>query len=178
MRKLSTNELNRLSIEEFKNINKIPLVIILDNIRSQNNIGSIFRTADAFLLQEIHLCGITATPPHREIHKTALGATETVKWRYFSSTIESVDELKKTGFHIYAIEQTINSTPLSHFKVELNTGIAIVFGNEVLGIDEGILNEVEGCIEIPQFGSKHSLNVSVAAGIVIWHLFNQMIPAL
>jgi tRNA G18 (ribose-2'-O)-methylase SpoU len=172
MRKLTTKELNRLSIEEFKTVDKIPLVIILDNIRSQNNIGSIFRTADAFLVQEIHLCGITATPPHREIHKTALGATESVKWKYFSSTSDSVYELKKRGFPVYAVEQTNASAPLTQFMPELSSGIAIVFGNEIHGIDEGVLPEVQGCIEIPQFGTKHSLNVSVAAGIVIWYLFN------
>ena len=174
MRKLRTNELNRITVEEFKTVDKIPVIIVLDNIRSQNNIGSIFRTADAFLLQEIHLCGITATPPNREIHKTALGATESVKWKYFSSTLDSLNELKKNDFHVYAVEQTHDSKPLSQFKPEMSKGIAIVFGNEVHGIDEAVLPRVEGCIEIPQFGTKHSLNVAVAAGIVIWHIFHQI----
>ena len=175
MLKLSSQELNRISVDEFRLKDKLPLVIVLDNIRSQNNIGSIFRTADAFLVKEIHLCGITATPPHREIHKTALGATESVQWKYFPSTIESLNELKNNGFHVYAVEQTNNNIPLSDFIPDMNSRIAIVFGNEVHGIDEGILKIVEGCIEIPQFGTKHSLNVSVAAGIVIWHLLNIMV---
>jgi 23S rRNA (guanosine2251-2'-O)-methyltransferase len=178
MLKLTNKELNRLSIEEFKTIGKIPIVIILDNIRSQNNIGSIFRTADAFLVQEIHLCGITATPPHREIHKTALGATESVTWKYFSSTSDSIRELRSAGFKICAVEQTNASTPIDQFNPEENTRLAVIFGNEVQGVDDNVLKEVDFCIEIPQFGTKHSLNISVAAGIVIWDLFKKINKAL
>jgi 23S rRNA (guanosine2251-2'-O)-methyltransferase len=174
MRKLTTKELNRLSIEEFKTVGKTPIVIVLDNIRSQNNIGSIFRTADAFLLQEIHLCGITATPPHREIHKTALGATESVIWKYFPSTTDSVRELRDAGFNICAVEQTTASIPIDQFFPAENLSFAVIFGNEVQGVDENVIKEVDFCIEIPQFGTKHSLNISVAVGIVIWDLFTKI----
>jgi 23S rRNA (guanosine2251-2'-O)-methyltransferase len=174
MRKLTTKELNRLSIEEFKTVDKIPLVIILDNIRSQNNTGSIFRTADAFLLQKIHLCGITATPPHREIHKTALGATQSVSWKYFSSTADSIRELRSAGFKIIAVEQTTSSIPVDQFSPSENTGYAVIFGNEVQGVANDIIQDVDFCIEIPQFGTKHSLNISVAAGIVIWELYKKI----
>jgi len=173
MRKLTTKELNRLSIEEFKTVGKIPIVLILDNIRSQNNIGSIFRTADAFILQEIHLCGITAIPPHREIHKTALGATESVAWKYFPSTTDSVRELKDAGFKICAVEQTNASIPIDQFFPEVDKSYAVIFGNEVHGIADNVIQEVDFCIEIPQFGTKHSLNISVAVGIVIWDLFRK-----
>jgi 23S rRNA (guanosine2251-2'-O)-methyltransferase len=174
MHKLKMNELNRLTIGEFKMIEKIPIVIVLDNIRSQNNIGSIFRTADAFRISELHLCGITATPPHREIHKTALGATESVSWKYFPSTMDSIRELKNEGFNIYAIEQTTYSIPIDRFDLPGNVKIAVIFGNEVQGVDENVIQEVNTCLEIPQFGTKHSLNVSVAAGIVIWDLFKKI----
>ena len=168
MRKLKTTELNRLSVKEFKSVEKIPLVIVLDNVRSQHNVGSIFRTADAFCVMGIHLCGITATPPHREIHKTALGATESVAWKFFPETINSVRSLKKEGYKIYAVEQTDESIPLDKIQMQSSEKIALVFGNEINGIDETVISESDRSIEIPQFGTKHSLNVSVSAGIVIW----------
>ena len=168
------SELNRLTIEEYKATDKLPLVILLDNIRSQNNIGSVFRTADAFRLETLCLCGITATPPHREIHKTALGATESVDWKYFPSTIDAIKLLRARGFQIMAIEQTEGSIPLNLFQPDLVQPLAIVFGNEVNGIGDEVLDFCDGSIEIPQFGTKHSLNVSVAVGIVIWDLFGKM----
>jgi 23S rRNA (guanosine2251-2'-O)-methyltransferase len=171
MRKLKTDELNRLSVDQYKSAPKLPLIIILDNIRSQHNIGSVFRTADAFRCEAIYLCGITATPPNREIHKTALGSTESVTWKYFPSTGEAVDELARNGYQICAIEQTDDSIPLDTYETDPSIPTALVFGNEVNGIDETVLDHVHKCIEIRQFGTKHSLNVSVAAGIVIWHFF-------
>lgn len=170
MRKLKTTELNRLSVNEFKSAEKIPVVIVLDNVRSQHNVGSIFRTADAFCVMEIHLCGITATPPHREIHKTALGATESVSWKYFPETIGSIRSLKKEGYKIYAVEQTDESTLLDNMQMPSLNKIALVFGNEIHGIDETVIGESDESIEIPQFGTKHSLNISVTAGIVVWEL--------
>jgi 23S rRNA (guanosine2251-2'-O)-methyltransferase len=172
MRKLHNDELNRLSTNEFKNSEKLPVYIVLDNIRSQHNIGSVFRTTDAFLLEGIYLCGITATPPHREIHKTALGATESVDWRYFPETREAITELKARGYRIYAIEQAENSIPLNMFELPADPKIALVFGNEINGVEEAIMEMVDDCIEIPQFGTKHSLNVAVSAGIVIWEIAN------
>jgi 23S rRNA (guanosine2251-2'-O)-methyltransferase len=174
MRKLNMAELNRVSVDEFKVKEKLPVVVILDNIRSQNNIGSVFRTADAFLMQEIHLCGITATPPHREIHKTALGATESVDWKYFPSTLDSVLELKSRGYIIYGVEQTTRSIQLNQFNPDMGAPFALVFGNEVFGIDENVLPHLDFSLEIPQAGTKHSLNVSVAAGIVLYDIFNKM----
>jgi len=174
MRKTLNSELNRLSIEEFKTTNKIPLVVVLDDIRSLMNIGSVFRTSDAYLVQQIHLCGITATPPHREIQKTALGATESVDWIYFENISDSVNSLKKQGFTIYAIEQTDNSILLEDLKINPPDKIAVIFGNEIKGVSDSILNDIDGCIELPQFGTKHSLNISVCAGIVIYNLFNKL----
>lgn len=171
MRKLTMNELNRLSVEDFRAVGKLPVVIVLDNIRSQNNTGSVFRTADAFRMEEVLLCGITATPPHREIHKTALGATESVKWRYMEQTADAVSELKNRGYRIVAVEQAEGSLLLQDYLPEPDEKIALVFGNEVNGIDDNILNMCDVCIEIPQFGTKHSINVSVAVGIVIWDIF-------
>jgi len=165
-RKLRNDELNRISVDEFKSTIKSPIIIILD--RSLNNIGSIFRTADAFLIEAIYLCGITAQPPHREIQKTALGATETVHWKYFNTTIEAIKELKKVGYQIAAIEQTENSVPLIDFYLKKNEKIAIIFGNEVSGVEQEAINLSDLVIEIPQQGTKHSLNISVCAGIVIW----------
>jgi 23S rRNA (guanosine2251-2'-O)-methyltransferase len=173
MKKLSMDELNRISPEEFRNQEKIPLVIVLDNIRSMMNIGSVFRTADAFSLEGIYLCGITATPPNREIHKTALGATESVMWKYFEKTTDAIKQLKNSGYIVIAIEQTDSSISLSDFKPEKNNKYAVVFGNEVKGVEDEVLNICDNCIEIPQFGTKHSLNVSVTAGIVIWDFFNK-----
>ncbi len=164
------DDLNRISVEEFKQTEKIPLVIILDNIRSMHNVGSVFRTSDAFLVNSIILCGFTPRPPHRDINKTALGATETVSWQYKDSTLDALQELKSEGYKIYGIEQVDNSIELEKFTFNTSEKIAIVLGNEVEGVDEGVLKQCDGSIEIPQFGTKHSLNVSVAAGIVIWEL--------
>ncbi|MFT4202364.1 MAG: RNA methyltransferase [Chitinophagaceae bacterium] len=164
------DDLNRISVEEFKQAEKIPLVVILDNIRSMHNVGSIFRSSDAFLVHSIILCGFTPRPPHRDIHKTALGATETVDWLYKESTLDAVTELKNGGYKIYGIEQVDDSIALGDFSFDKKEKIAIVLGNEVEGVDEEVLNRCDGSIEIPQFGTKHSLNVSVAAGIVIWEL--------
>ncbi len=165
-------ELNRLDINQFKNAQKIPLIVVLDNIRSLSNIGSVFRTADAFLVEAVWLCGITAKPPHREIHKTALGSTESVEWKYYDTTKEAVMELRKLGYKIIGIEQTDKSVLLSEFESEAKT--AIIFGNEVEGVENEIVDLCDTCVEIPQHGTKHSLNVSVCAGIVIWHCFRQM----
>ncbi len=170
MRKLNMDELNRKSVEEFKGSEKIPVVVVLDNIRSMHNVGSVFRTADAFLLKAIYLCGYTPQPPHRDIHKTALGATETVDWKYFSDAAAAVQELRHEEYSIFAIEQVEKSIPLHHFKTGEYRRLAVVFGNEVSGIGDEILRLCDACIEIPQFGMKHSLNISVAAGIVLWEL--------
>jgi 23S rRNA (guanosine2251-2'-O)-methyltransferase len=170
MRKLKSSEISRLSIEQFKSASKIPVVIILDNIRSQNNIGSVFRSGDAFRIEALYLCGITATPPHREIHKSALGSTESVHWKYFPSALDAIHEVKKMGYKIYAVEQTDKTVMLDAFIPEFSTGMGIIFGNEVTGIDEKVIAKADECIEIPQFGTKHSLNISVAAGIVIWDI--------
>lgn len=175
MQKLSLTELNRLSTEDFKKQEKIPVVIVLDNIRSQNNVGSVFRTSDAFKISGILLCGITATPPHREIHRTALGAEDSVRWEYFSETMDAVRLLKEEGFLIYAIEQARGSKFLNDFFPPKGKKIALIFGNEVKGVDEIVMESVDGCIEIPQFGTKHSFNISVSAGIVLWDLFNKLV---
>lgn len=169
MRKLSMDELGRKTVDEFKQSAKNPILIVLDNIRSMHNVGSVFRTADAFLAEGICLCGYTPQPPHRDIHKTALGATETVDWIYFPHTIDAVRQLKEQGYRIYGIEQTTRSISLEQFSI---TGdkTALVFGNEVEGVDQEVLQLCDGCIEIPQLGMKHSLNISVAAGIVLWEM--------
>jgi tRNA G18 (ribose-2'-O)-methylase SpoU len=170
MRKLSMEELNRKTVDEFRGAEKMPIVVVLDNIRSMHNVGSIFRTTDAFLLQGLYLCGFTPQPPHRDIHKTALGATDTVAWDYFSTTLEAIIALKLGGYKVYAIEQAEGSVALNAVS-ELTAGkLAVVFGNEVSGVDGEVLKLCDGCIEIPQLGMKHSLNVSVAAGIVLWEL--------
>ncbi|MCB2220061.1 MAG: RNA methyltransferase [Bacteroidetes bacterium] len=171
MRKLRNEELNRLSVKDFHEAEKVPIIIILDNIRSLNNIGSVFRTADSFLIEAIYLCGITAKPPHREIHKTALGATESVQWSYFESALDAVKKCKNKGFRIALIEQVENSLLLDDFNVEKDMKYALVFGNEIKGVSEAILDYADLFIEIPQFGTKHSLNVSVSAGIVLWHFY-------
>lgn len=173
MKKLSMEELDRLSVSQFREIDKIPVVVVLDNIRSQHNIGSVFRTADAFRIESIHLCGITATPPNREIQKTALGATESVNWKYYSTTMESLIELKKQGYSIIAIEQADESKPINDFKPQIYNKMALVFGNEVYGVQDEVMAICDDCIEIPQYGTKHSLNVSVSAGIVIWDVYNK-----
>lgn len=172
--KLSLKELNRISVEEFKETKKLPLVIVLDNIRSMNNVGSVFRTSDAFVVEKIYLCGITPKPPHREINKTALGATETVDWQYTLTTKEAIDILREKGYEIYSIEQAEGSIKLNEFHPKLDSKIAIIMGNEVDGVDQDIINNSDGVIEIPQYGTKHSLNISVTTGIVVWHLFNSL----
>ncbi|MDR0971888.1 MAG: RNA methyltransferase [Bacteroidales bacterium] len=173
--KLSLDSLNRISVQEFKNAEKYPLIVVLDNIRSMNNVGSIFRSSDAFLIQEIFLCGITPQPPHREINKTALGSTQSVAWRYFSSTMDAINLLKDEGYLICSIEQATNSIPLQEFKVENNQKIAIILGNEVEGVEQKIVDSSNCVIEITQYGTKHSLNVSVTAGIVLWHIQNEIL---
>ena len=174
MRKLENSELDRKSIQDFKNSTKTPLIIILDDIRSLNNIGSVFRTSDAFLIEKIYLCGITATPPNKEIHKTALGATETVAWEYAENVLEVIQNLKKEKVKVYAIEQVENSIFLQDFAIEKETKYALVFGNEVFGVNQEAIELCDGTIEIPQLGTKHSLNISVSAGIVIWDLFKKI----
>lgn len=171
MRKLKNSELDRLSIEGFKQSKKTPLIVVLDNIRSLNNIGSVFRTSDAFLIEKIYLCGITAQPPHKDIHKTALGSTETVAWEYVEDTLELVNKLKSKNVQIISIEQTENATLLHDFKPEHDTTYAIVFGNEVKGVQQQVVDASDIVIEIPQFGTKHSLNISVSCGVVVWDLF-------
>lgn len=175
MKKLTTEEIERLSLRDFKEVVKLPVVVVLDNIRSQHNIGSVFRTSDAFRINCIHLCGITATPPNREIQKTALGATESVDWKYFPTTNESIQLLKSQGYRIIAIEQAHGSINVKDYEPESNRKVAIIFGNEVHGIDDEIMELVDLCLEIPQYGTKHSLNVSVSAGIVIWEIFKKSI---
>lgn len=174
MRVKKITELNRLSVEEFKESRKIPLVIILDNVRSLNNIGSIFRTSDAFSVESIFLCGITATPPNVEIHKTALGAENSVNWAYFEKTEEAVDLLKKEGYVICAIEQAVDSTLLNNLVLEPFSSYAVILGNEVKGVQQQIVDKCDCCIEIPQYGTKHSLNVSVAGGIIIWEFSRKL----
>jgi tRNA G18 (ribose-2'-O)-methylase SpoU len=178
MRKLSMEELNRKTTEEFKKATKLPFIIVLDNVRSMNNVGSIFRTADAFLLQSIYLCGVTAQPPHREIQKTALGATETVDWKYFDNTLDAVNSLKNEGFKIYAVEQADKSIMLNEFNLAPcpprgERKFALVFGNEISGVEQAVINVCDGCIEIPQYGTKHSLNLAVSVGIVVWEIANK-----
>lgn len=170
MRKLSMDELGRMSVEEFKQAPKTPVIAVLDNIRSMHNVGSVFRTADAFLIEGIFLCGYTPQPPHRDINKTALGATETVDWIVFSTAAEAVHQLKAKGYKVYAIEQTEGSVSLEKFTTDDNEKIAVVFGNEIEGVNDEVLQRVDGSIEIPQYGMKHSLNISVAAGIVLWEI--------
>jgi tRNA G18 (ribose-2'-O)-methylase SpoU len=173
-RKLKLEELNRISIKEFQETEKIPLVVVLDNVRSQNNIGSVFRTSDAFLVEEIILCGITATPPNTEIHKTALGAEDSVNWRYFEDTIIALNTLREEGYNIYSIEQAENSLSLEALQLNKQKKYAVILGHEVHGVMQEVINLSDGCIEIPQYGTKHSLNVSVTAGIVIWDFFKQL----
>ncbi len=174
MRKLKNSELNRITPDEFKKADKLPVVIILDNIRSLNNIGSFFRTADAFRINEIILCGITATPPHREIHKTALGATESVSWRYFEDIVDAIRDLKDKGYFIIAIEQTDDKIFLNDFNPSDYNKIAFIFGNEIKGVSDEVLELLDLSIEIPQYGTKHSLNVSVSGGLVLWHTFYKL----
>ncbi len=173
MRKLKNSELGRLNVEEFKQSTKIPLIVILDNIRSLNNIGSVFRSSDAFLIEKIYLCGITAQPPHKEIHKTALGATESVEWEYVEDTLDLIKKLQKEEVLVASIEQVENSTMLQDFTIQPNKKYAIVMGNEVKGVQQEVVTASDYCIEIPQFGTKHSLNISVSCGVVLWDLFKK-----
>jgi 23S rRNA (guanosine2251-2'-O)-methyltransferase len=174
MRKLKINELNRISEEAYKTTPKMPVVVILDNIRSCNNTGSVFRTCDALLIEKIYLCGITATPPNKEIHKTALDAEKTVEWEYSENTEDIVNRLKAEGYLVYAVEQVENSISLPDFNPEMDSKMAFVFGNEVKGVQQKVVNICDATVEIPQFGTKHSFNVSVSAGIVLWDVFKKM----
>lgn len=174
MRKLNNSELDRLSVDEFKDTKKTPLIVILDNIRSLNNIGSVFRTSDAFLIEKIYLCGITAKPPHKDIHKTALGSTDTVVWEYVKDTLEVVKSLQAQNVKVISIEQAENATMLNDFTPQPKTTYAIVFGNEVKGVQQEVVNKSDMVIEIPQYGTKHSLNISVSCGVVVWDLFSKI----
>ena len=171
MRKLKNNELGRITIDEFKIVKKTPIIVVLDNIRSLNNIGSVFRTSDAFLIEKIYLCGITATPPNKDIHKTALGATASVDWEHVEDTLTLIKKLKDSNIKVLAIEQAENSTKLNDFTPEKNQKYAIVLGNEVKGVQQEVVSASDLCIEIPQLGTKHSLNISVTTGVVLWDLF-------
>ena len=169
MRKLKVTEMGRMNVEEFKASEKMPLVVVLDDVRSMYNVGSVFRTSDAFRVESICLCGITARPPHAEIHKTALGAEDSMEWRYFEHTIDAVEALKAKGYYVFSIEQCEGSTMLQNLKTEPGRRYAIVLGNEVKGVKQEVVDRCDGCIEVPQFGTKHSLNVSVSVGVVLWH---------
>ena len=174
MRKLKNSELDRLSVEAFKSVEKTPLIVVLDNIRSLNNVGSVFRTSDAVRIKHIYLCGITATPPHKDIQKTALGSTESVSWSYAENTIDVVKELQQKNVQILAIEQAENATMLDHFSPKNENTYAVVFGHEVKGVSQEVVNQSDGVIEIPQFGTKHSLNIAVSCGVVLWAIFSKM----
>lgn len=174
MRKLKLDELNRASVSEFKAQEKLPVVVVLDNVRSMHNVGSIFRTCDGFAVEKIYLCGITSQPPHREIEKTALGATQSINWTYYAAPLLAVQELRKEGYAIIAIEQAENSIMLNEFKAEAGKKYALIFGNEVNGVSDEVMQSIDACIEIPQFGTKHSFNIVVSAGIVLWDFFNKL----
>ncbi len=174
MRKLQNSELIRKSVDEFKQSSKTPIIIVLDNVRSLNNVGSVFRTADAFLVEAVYLCGITGCPPNTEIQKTALGATNSVLWKYFKTTIEAVEELKQNNYLVYSIEQTEKAIMLNEFIPQKEKRVAIVFGNEVKGVEQEVVDASTGVIEIPQLGTKHSLNISVSVGIVVWDILNKI----
>ncbi len=173
MRKLKNQELNRMNVDEFKSSKKTPLIIVLDNIRSMHNVGSAFRTADSFRLEKIVLTGITAQPPHREINKTALGATESVAWEYYDKSLSAINHLKEEGYQIVSVEQVENSTPVNEFNPSSAKKYALVFGNEVYGVDQEVVRNSDLALEIPQFGTKHSLNVSVSIGIIVWDFFQK-----
>lgn len=173
-RKLKNSELKRIDIHEFKASEKSPIIIILDNIRSLNNIGSVFRTADAFLVKKIYLCGITATPPHKDIQRTALGATDSVQWEYVENVLEVVQKLQDEGVYVAAIEQTEASVALDAFEIKKGITYAVVFGNEVKGVQQNVVSKCDSVIEIPQYGTKHSLNISVSVGVVLWDLFTKL----
>lgn len=175
MRKLKVTEMNRLTTAEFKEADKLPLVVVLDNVRSLYNVGSVFRTCDAFRVEKLCLCGITACPPHTEIHKTALGAEDSVEWKYYQDTMECVNDLKTDGYTVLSIEQCEGSTMLNNFKADPDKRYAVVMGNEVKGVQQTVVDASNGCIEIPQFGTKHSMNVSVTTGMIIWEFGKQLI---
>jgi tRNA G18 (ribose-2'-O)-methylase SpoU len=170
MRKLSMEELDRKSVEQFKQSQKIPIIAVLENVRSAYNVGSVFRTADAFLIEAIYICGYTAYPPHKEIKKTALGADETVTWKHFKDIAEAIEDIRAFGYKVYAVEQAVDSYKLQAISYGPDEKIAVIFGNEVTGVEQSTIAQCDGCIEIPQLGMKHSLNISVAAGIVLWEL--------
>ena len=169
MKKLRTIEMQRLSVDEFRKAEKLPLIVVLDDVRSMHNVGSVFRTGDAFRIEAVYLCGITSTPPMAEIHKTALGAEDSVSWRYFKDVMEAVETLKADGYEVYSVEQAHGSTMLQDFTPIINKKYAVILGNEVKGVHQEVVDASDGCLEIPQFGTKHSMNVSVTAGIIIWH---------
>ena len=175
MKKLRTIEMNRLSVDEFKQAKKLPLIVVLDDVRSMHNVGSVFRTGDAFRIEAVYLCGITSTPPSAEIHKTALGAEDSVEWKSFNSAVDAVKELKEAGYNIYSVEQAHGSTMLQDFKPAFDKKYAVIVGNEVKGVHQEVIDASDGCLEIPQFGTKHSMNVSVTAGIIIWHFAKNMV---
>jgi 23S rRNA (guanosine2251-2'-O)-methyltransferase len=174
MQKLKLDDLNRVSIEEFKEQEKLPVVVVLDNVRSMHNIGSVFRTGDGFAVEGVYLCGITAQPPHREIEKTALGATQSVNWKHFETTLDAVSALRAEGYKIIAIEQAAGSTMLNTFKPSTDEKYALIFGNEVNGVSDEVMAKIDQCIEIPQFGTKHSFNIVISAGIVLWDFFAKL----
>ena len=167
--------MQRLSVDEFKQANKLPLIVVLDDVRSMHNVGSVFRTGDAFRIEAVYLCGITSTPPMAEIHKTALGAEDSVEWRYFDTALEAVEALKSDGYEVYSVEQAHGSTMLQNFTPINNNKYAVVLGNEVKGVHQEVIDASDGCLEIPQFGTKHSMNVSVTGGIIIWHFAKNII---
>lgn len=175
MRKLRTIEMDRLTVEDFKKADKLPLIVVLDDVRSMYNVGSVFRTGDAFRIEAVYLCGISATPPSTEIHKTALGAEDSVKWKYFKTAVEAVEQLHVDGYKVYSVEQVEHSTKLQNFVAEPNNRYAVIMGNEVKGVHQEVVDISDGCLEIPQFGTKHSMNVSVTAGIIIYHFAKDLI---
>lgn len=175
MKKLRTIEMDRLTVDEFKQADKLPLIVVLDDVRSMHNVGSVFRTGDAFRIEAVYLCGITSTPPMAEIHKTALGAEDSVTWKYFDTALEAVETLKAEGYEVYSVEQAHGSTMLQNFTPINNNKYAVVLGNEVKGVHQEVIDASDGCLEIPQFGTKHSMNVSVTGGIIIWHFAKNII---
>ena len=175
MKKLRTIEMDRLTVDEFKQADKLPLIVVLDDVRSMHNVGSVFRTGDAFRIEAVYLCGITSTPPMAEIHKTALGAEDSVTWKYFDTALQAVEALKADGYQVYSVEQAHGSTMLQNFTPINNKKYAVVLGNEVKGVHQEVIDASDGCLEIPQFGTKHSMNVSVTGGIIIWHFAKNII---
>ena len=175
MKKLRTIEMERLTVDEFKQADKLPLIVVFDDVRSMHNVGSVFRTGDAFRIEAVYLCGITSTPPMAEIHKTALGAEDSVTWKYFDTALEAVETLKAEGYEVYSVEQAHGSTMLQNFTPINNKKYAVVLGNEVKGVHQEVIDASDGCLEIPQFGTKHSMNVSVTGGIIIWHFAKNII---